>query len=392
MVFVCAAFGWCLLKTWLVSAVGVASDPLTWSGTVYHFKTATDNLMGGDSGLELNPYAAGIRARRCVWNMWKMLSDDRFGGFQYSPCFLEALWGPVQKRIGGHDVVNCFQLYAPSVLERADVRKWFYVDQTLLQLFDYYKQRASVGSATAQEALCLEKQGYEHAQGVVAMSHFAAKSMREDCGVPAEKVHVVVPGANIHPEVYEAWYAEASAPKPLCEPLCLVIVVSDWRRKGLDRLLRALVLARARGVRIRVKVVGCVQADVPLECAAVEGVEWLGRIDKRIEPKKFLEVVADADVGCLLSYYEAGGMVLREFHALGLAVLATDAGGMLDHMYLPSAHVLKHTASDEDIMEALCFLDDNPLYVHALRMQAWCARREGLWDESVKQLKRIVYR
>ncbi len=376
------------MQPWFVAGVGCASDPLTWSGIVYHFKTYGQHTGFVQDGLELHPYTSLLKIKKYLWNAKRVCMGERYGGFQYSDCFLNTLWAPEQARIQGRTVVNCFQLYAPCVLDMPHVQKWFYIDQTLPQLFDYYHQRACIGKRIAQEALALEKEGYDKAQGVVAMSHFAAHSLVQACGVPQHKVHVVVPGANLDPHLYNAWYTQTVWQERNTQPMTMVMVTTDWRRKGLDRLLRALALGRKQGLKMQLKVVGCTQKDIPQAWSEVSGVQWYGKINKRYEQKKFLQVVSDADIGCLLSRYEAGGMVLREFHALGLAVLATDAGGMLDHMHVPSAYVLEHTASDEEVLHALQTLENNPEKVRFLRAQAWATRQDASWECSVRKIQK----
>jgi len=58
-------------------------------------------------------------------------------------------------RRGGGSIV--FQLYPPSVAADETIEKWFYIDLTLTQLFDYYELRASVGRAIAADAMARER-------------------------------------------------------------------------------------------------------------------------------------------------------------------------------------------------------------------------------------------
>jgi len=150
-------------------------------------------------------------------------------------------------------------------------------------------------------------------------------------------------------------------------------------------LLRSLALARAGGLQATLKVIGCTREELPPELAASPGVTWLGRIKKDADAERFLRELADADVGCILSRYEAGGSVLREYHALGLAAFATTAGGMPDFMFQEASVTVAPEATDEQIGAALLTLGD-PAHLEKLRQAAWRRRREALWDETVRRL------
>jgi len=374
-----------------VGAVGDADDPLTWSGIPYHLTEAGKSAGLVTGGLPLGAAGWHWRARRVAWNLGRVTTLDRRGGYQYSIGFLERLWRPVRPQLRGARVVNCFQLYPPSIASDDAIEKWFFIDLTLTQLFDYYHIRPLVGRRIAAEAIAREREGYHRAAGVIVMSRFAAQSVRRDYGVPERLIHVVVPGANLDPNVYRRWEATARGSRATTrETLRLVMVSTDWRRKGLDRLLRALRLARRDGLHATLTVVGNTREDLPPELADLEGVEWLGRISKDREAERFLHAVADCDVGCILARYEAGGSVLREYHALGLAALATDAGGMPDFMFAEAAVTVTPEASDEEIAAQLVALGRDRGRVDSLREAAWRRRRDATWAETVRRLGAIM--
>jgi glycosyltransferase involved in cell wall biosynthesis len=151
-------------------------------------------------------------------------------------------------------------------------------------------------------------------------------------------------------------------------------------------LLRALVLARARGLEATLKIIGSAREELPAELADQKGVRWLGRIKKDVEAERFLREVADADVGCILARYEAGGSVLREYHALGLAAFATTAGGMPDFMFPEATVTVTPEATDEQIAVALLTLRDRA-HVDSLRRAAWQRRHDALWEATVQRLR-----
>jgi glycosyltransferase involved in cell wall biosynthesis len=376
-----------------VASVGHAEDPLTWSGIPYHLTEAGKAVGFISGGLPLDTRGRHWRWRRGRWNLLRMALGDRRGGYQFSTEFLERLWTPIRKKLANAAVINCFHLYPPSVVADDSIERWFFIDLTMELLFNYYRLRPTVGRRIAAEAVARERVGYESARGIVVMSHFAAESVRRDYGVPQERIHVVVPGANLDPVAYARWEENRNRfilDGRFGETLRLVMVSTDWQRKGMDRLLRALALARQQGLKATLRVVGARREELPADIANQEGIEWLGRINKNTDAHRFLEAVADADVGCIFSRYEAGGSVLREYHALGLAAFATDAGGMPDFMFADAAVTVPAEASDEEMAAALVALGRDPDRLARLRAAAWRRRREALWETTVSKLRAVI--
>lgn len=371
-----------------LAAVGDATDPVTWSGTPYYFLETARPMGLVHQGLPLSVEGWPWRLRRAMWNAQRVALGDRVGGYQYSTAFLQRLWAPVHARLRHHVVINCFQLYAPSVVSDRTIERWFFIDQTLLQLFDHYNLRPTVGRRIAADALQREREGYLSAAGVVAHSEWAAESVRRDYGVRADRVFVVTQGANFGIDAYRRW-ERVAAPKdsfPADGPLRLVFVGKEWRRKGLDRLLAGLTAARRRGFNGTLRVIGCERKQLPVELRDTERVDWVGFIDKRAELSRFFTLISECDIGCLLSRAEAGGCALREYHALGLIVLGPDAGGAREQLIPGASIAVAPTASIEAIASTLLHLQNDSSRFHTLRTTAWKRRHDALWSETVRQM------
>jgi glycosyltransferase involved in cell wall biosynthesis len=377
-----------------LAAVGDSNSPVTWSGIPYHFLQAARAQGLIDAGLPLSTDGLIWKARRIKWNLGRVLSGDRRGGYQYSRSFLESLWSPVLPGLKGNVVINCFQLYAPSVIKDRTIDKWFFIDQTLLQLFDYYDSRRFIGRRIAREAIEREREGYHAASGMIVHSKWAAESVIRDYGVPSNHVHVVLPGANLDPIEYAKWELEEVEERGLEDdkkqrPLQLIFVGKYWKRKGLDRLLSALAIARLSGLKATLKVIGCRREDLPDHLRSVGGVEWLDFIDKRADASRFFRTLAECDVGCLLSRAEAGGIALREYHAFGLVVLGPKTGGAPEQMIQDASIAIAPEATDEEIADTLLNLERDSPWFNKLRSTAWQQRHSALWDESVRQIAQI---
>jgi glycosyltransferase involved in cell wall biosynthesis len=371
----------------VLAAVGDVHDMRTWSGIPFHALQAgrAEGLI--DAGLALRTTGAVWRLRRIAWNLSSILRGRGAGGYQYSVRFLEELWSAHRHAVANARVINCFQLYPPSLVEQAGMERWYFLDQTLLQLFDHYGIRSTIGRSIARDALEREREGYQRASGIVMHSRWAAASVVRDYGIAPAKVAVVVPGANIDHRASECSMGRHRAASPReGGPLRLVFVGRNPARKGLDRLLRAFRIARSRGAKCALRVIGCAPGELPKELRTIPGVEWLGFVDKWRDAARFLQAVGECDVGCLLSRAEAGGIGLREYHALGLAVIGPDVGGSPDHVIREAAELVSPDASDEEIAELLVNLAQDRDRVQRMRDLSWEHRAEMHWSASMRHL------
>jgi len=369
-----------------LAAMGDVNRVDTWSGIPFHFMVAARPAGLVDRGLPLDVSGWPWRMRRIAWNAMRLPLRERPGGYQYSVGFLERLWRPFVPSLLGGAVINCFQLFPPSVVSNPLIEKWFFLDQTLRQALDHYGLGDHIGQRIAAQALSREREGYERAAGIIVHSRWAAESVTRDSGVDPGKVHVVLPGANLDPVEYSRWQATRTSGPQEGDHLRLVFVGKDWQRKGLDRLLRGLARARAASSRATLRVIGCPRESLPADLAAVDGVEWYGFIDKRSEPARFLDAVAECDVGCLLSRAEAGGIAIREYHALGLAVAGTAAGGSPEHA-LPEASVMVPVeADDEAVAATIISIERDREALARMRRAAWENRYSVTWDATAQNI------
>jgi len=369
-----------------LAVVGDANDPITWSGIPYHFLLAARERGLIDEGLNLSLKGRAWAVRRALWNALAVAKGRHLGGYQYQPCFLEQLYAPVQQQLLDGVVLNFFQMFPPSIVAERRIEKHFYIDMTLRQLFENYG--ATIDDRTAAEAMEREREGYEAAALVITHSRWAAQSVIRDYGIAAARVHTVVPGANLDPLVYAEWARKhrGTANVLAGRPLKFVFVGRKWKRKGLDRLLAAFAAARRQGSSATLRIIGFERGWAPAEYRDIEGVEWFGLIDKRRHAARFLESIAECDVGCLLSRAEAGGIALREFHALGLVVIGPAVNGAPEHM-IPGASIsIPVTASDRDIADVMHDLCHDRSRFQRMREIALHSRRNALWDTAVESI------
>ena len=377
-----------------LACMGDPNDPDTWSSTPYHLLDAGKRLGVIREGLPLQPGRGKYRAMRLAWNASRLLALDRPGGYQYSVGFLESLWRPVAERVRGGVVINQFQLYPPTILHDKSVEKWFYLDATLTLLNKHYGD--APGGRSFRERLRRERENYHAAAGVMTMSRFAADSVVADYGVPPSKVHVVVPGANITGEAYRQW--ERHVPDPTIgavgadAPIRMLFVGREVVRKGLDRLLEAISVGRRLGLKANLRIIGLSKEDVLPAMREIPGVEWEGPVYRRTESGRFLDLVSQCDLGCLLSRADFSAIALREYLALGMVVLGPSVGGCADLMRPDSSIAIAADATVDQVAKALLELEADRGRFARMRASAWEHRRSALWDASVQQIAEILGR
>lgn len=376
-----------------LAVIGDANNPVTWSGIPYHFLQAGKALGLMDRGLPLSAEGPLWQRRRLLWNGWRAMTGQGRGGYQYSASFLEKLWQPLKQELLDQTIINCFQLYAPSLVANSRYRKFYHIDMTLRQLFDDYGVRKEIGTAIAEDALAREKEGYQAAEKVVCHSQWAARSVVKDYGIAEEKVAAIVPGANLDRETLLQWQltAQPRVRQP-GDPLRLLFIGKYWDRKGLDRLLEALLLLHQQSKQIELTVLGCSRKSLPTHLRDVPSVQWLGFLDKRTQLPRLLELLEQSDVGCLLSRAEAGGMVLREYHAAGLIVLGPEVGGAPEHLFAEAGRAFPPSATPREVADWLLRLLNDHGYYQQLRDAAWACRAKATWDETVRQWHTILPR
>ena len=375
--------------TVLVAVNGDATDITTWSGIPYHLLDNANGLGLPFEGLRLQQPPAW---RRLTWNAAQVLARGSYGGFQYSRTYLNRLWETERERLsGGATVLNCFQLYPDWAVSAPAIAKWYYIDGTMTQLVEEYGNMPRASAGMIERIIDKERRGYQAASGVICHSRWAADCVIDRYGMDPSKVHVVVPGANFEFAVSQSLSQRAeSGEAPGNCPLKLVFVGKYWDRKGLDRLLEAMIIAKNRGASLQLKVLGCDRSSLPEHLRDTPGVEWLGMVDKRSDAERFFALLRNSEVAVLLSRAEFGGMVLREFLALGLPIIGPDVGGAPEHASRTASILVAPEADPGEIAEHLIELATRGEVYRRLRTAAREQANQALWANSVEQLAAII--
>jgi len=211
----------------------------------------------------------------------------------------------------------------------------------------------SVGSAyshsashPASEAVkrVVNRRAFTAAAALVTWSCWAADSLREDYGVPDEKIHIIPPGVDT--SLFSPGTRERHG------PVRLLFVGGDFERKGGLDLLQALA---GLGGNVELDVV--TGDDVPLSDRGVPV-----RVHRGLRPQsaELVRLFREADIFVLPTRGECLGQAIAEAMASGLPVIATSVGAIAELVRDGETGFVVPPGSPARLAQALSTLIANP--------------------------------
>jgi glycosyltransferase involved in cell wall biosynthesis len=322
------------------------------------------------AGVVLRPEE--LRTRRFIWNALRPLTLDRPRGWTYSRRYARAVWPRREVAVEVDEYISHHQLLPPR--DEVNEPITYYIDATLRQWFEDYGWR--VGRRVRADALAREREAYLRSRYVVGMSDWCSEDVISSYGVPREQVRTILPGANLDEDSLSAakeWDGNLS-------PLRLGLVGIDWERKGGPVLLDAASILERMGHDVEVVVLGPDRSRIPAHPA----VRALGYVHKGRDAQRFVEIMRSFHFGCLLSRVEASGFSTLEYLRLGIPIIATAVGGIVD----PKGAGLRFPvdADGEQVAEALVQVLREPERYATMRN---AAARDGVaysWDRTADEM------
>jgi hypothetical protein len=224
-----------------------------------------------------------------------------------------------------------------------------------------------------------QREIYQRAAGVLAMSHWLAEHLVRVSGVPAARVHVVPPGANGLPEPIDPAPRDGSRHR-------LLLVGKDFHTKNGELVLAALALLRRdHDPDFELTVVG--PRDWPLPGPVPEGVRFRGRL-----PLPDVQALYGThDLFVMPSRFEGYGIALVEALAHGLPCVARQDCAMPE-IVTPGVNGALLSA-DGDAAElagliAACCADER-LYQRTAAGAA-AVRAEYRWGRAAEDVLRVA--
>lgn len=376
-------------RTYLVGCDS-RSDTRVFSGSTYHLA-----LQGVQDGLltsMVNLYPRGIRGwrvyARAGW--WKLSGGIRGRhGFKFTDGFLNGVWKHGLPALRDSIVINNFQLFGSHFLQhhRAfGIEPYVYIDGTLGEYFGDYRafDTAKIDDTAMRQALAVEREGYAGCRKIVVMSKRTAANIVQHYGVPQGKIHIVPPGANIPERQLETLDGRPQRQRhPDKRTLVVGFIGLYPERKGLPMIADAVQLLRRGGYDIRLHVIG----ECPPGISQQDGVTHFGLIDKSVDIDRFIEIVRNVDIGCMLSRAEMAGIALLEFLRMGVPIIATDVGGIPDIVALGAGNLVSPEISPGNLAQHFARMVDKPDRLAELRESAWHRRHNASWRRAVAELK-----
>ena len=256
-------------------------EPIAWetSGVARHLPIFRSNWT----------VRAGFRARRAITRLAAEARLDALFFHTQVPAVLSTTW---IRRV-------------PSIIS---------LDATPLQydtFAEHYGHR--VGPAWLERVKReLHRRCFRAARGLVAWSDWAKRGLTSEYGVPAEKIAVIPPGVDIGD-----WTCP-TARRHRPGPVKILFVGGDLKRKGGPLLLEAFRSVRPLGAELHVVTPDPVEAE--------PGVFVYGRMPPNSPVLK--QLYHESDVFCLPTHGDCLPIVLAEAGAAGLALVASDLGGI----------------------------------------------------------------
>ena len=219
------------------------------------------------------------------------------------------------------------------------------------------------------------------------MSKRTAANIVQHYDVPQDKIRIVPPGANIPERLLENLDSQPDRCRRSERKSLVVGFIGLYpERKGLPTIAEAVQLLRGAGYDIRLHVIG----KCPLEISQRESVTHFGMIDKSVDMDRFIDIVRNIDVGCMLSHAELAGVALLEFLRMGVPIIATDVGGIPDIVDLGAGHLVSPEISPDDLAQRLAQMADEPDRLAELQERAWRRRHNASWRRVVQELKAVL--
>ena len=352
-------------------------------GSAYFFLQAAAQQEFCIDGISL--YPEQLTWLRWIWNGLQWLKTrGQYGGFQYSPLFLNQLLSQAQlDRSEPLEIISRFPLLPLN--PPTHWRITYHIDATLKQNFEDYGTGKRVSYSIQQQAIAQEQVQYQQAERVIGMSRWAADSVVQDYGISPQKVHIIGAGANLDETRLSSSLTDVPADFHRAgdrfSPLRLGFIGKDWKRKGLHYILEVADCLHQRQIPVEVVVIGATADQLPPH----PRLRSLGFISKAIQMDQFVAAVRSFHFGCLFSSVEALGISNLECLRLGVPVLGRNIGGIPETIPGGLGHLFEVNDPPEKIANILAEYVMQPETYWALRQQVQARSQEVTWATTVQR-------
>ena len=201
-----------------------------------------------------------------------------------------------------------------------------YLDMTLHQYLKY-EHFGAVPKRVSDEIFQTEKQSYARADRIFAATAVTREQLTTLYGVPQEKIEVIGRGVNLPLGLYSISESQKSS-----ESLLRIgFVGHDFKRKGLPTLIEVVNTTPELADKIVLNAIGPTENDIKAQ-------PWMklhGYVNKKDALERYIEILANSDIGYLFSESEGIPGSVLEFLCLGIPCLISDIPEMKSIQDLP---------------------------------------------------------
>jgi glycosyltransferase involved in cell wall biosynthesis len=222
-----------------------------------------------------------------------------------------------------------------------------------------YADLMSLSPSSMMRRRDLQLAMYERAAGIITMSHWFARSLAGQSGVPREKIHVVHPGFSAGRTIDGAWpLPDRPAPRRRLLFVGRQNTPYAFYRKGGDQVVAALsILRRDYEPELSLTIVGL--DEWPLPGPVPDGVSMLGVLP----PGRVARLYDEHDLFVMPSRQESFGIVFAEALSRGLPCVARNAYAMPEIVTPGVSGALVDTDDPELLAQAIAsVLSDDEIY------------------------------
>ncbi|MGH3086921.1 MAG: glycosyltransferase family 4 protein [Rubrobacteraceae bacterium] len=356
----------------------------SWSGTPWGLRAALGRRTG------VTDLGVGYSASRDFWKY--AYARRRYGkwisAYQWSSSWDRAVRRKLRASLGEASVDAVVEV---GDLARLDVPFYVYQDLSFDVLERYFDPEVGIPGfkgidlETIKRRRERQREIYEAATGIFAMSEWFADTLVDWSGIPPEKVAVVYAGLNSI-ETQEVPGSETSDP-PSPGSSKLLFVGRDFFRKGGDIVVAALKLLRGEySPDVELTVAG--PAAWPLPGGVPEGVVFLG--DR--PTAEVARLYREHDLFVMPSRFEAFGIVFREALANGLPVIGRSAFALPEIITPGKNGALVDDDDPEELARAVVAVLENPEIRRFTIRAAKDVRERFSWDAVAGRMLEVISR
>jgi len=214
----------------------------------------------------------------------------------------------------------------PIALLETEKPKVFYTDTSFAGMLHFNPNYSKLCSESIRHGNNLEQKALESSKLIIYSSEWAAKTAITHYKVDPGKIKIVPFGANIDCQrnIDDIERIIQSRSSKTCD---LLLIASDWNRKGGDMAIKVTRYLNDSGFKTRLHIIGV--DKIPIR-ALPEYVIHHGFISKStLEGRKQIdELIAKSHFLILPSIADCSPIALSEANSFGLPCITTDVGGI----------------------------------------------------------------